>query len=195
MTAERSNSLLSAGLLPAGLLPANSTKLERSIAAVSARSDDIALPLADLMNPDAIPLALLPWLAWALGVDTWKDYWPEQVKRARVKAAIPIARKKGTVAAVREVIATFGANLALREWFETEPPGPRGTFEIVMTVSARDGVPATAAYVADIIAEIDRAKRASAHYTFTQGVSMQGTQRVAAAVRPALYRRLSLTDQ
>jgi phage tail P2-like protein len=190
MTVGRSNSLL-----PAGLLPSNATPLERSIAATSARIDDIPVPLADLLNPDTIPLALLPWLAWHLGVDTWKDYWPEQVKRARVKAAIPIARKKGTVAAVREVIATFGANLALREWFETNPPGRPGTFEIVMTVSARDGLPATAAYVADIIAEIDRSKRASAHYTFTQGFSMQGTQRVAAAARPALYRRLALTDQ
>ncbi|SFJ78724.1 phage tail protein, P2 protein I family [Paraburkholderia megapolitana] len=177
-----------------GLLPVNSTPLERSIAATTARTFDIPVPLADLMNPDTIPLALLPWLAWHLGVDTWKDYWPEQVKRARVKAAIPIARKRGTAAAVRDVVATFGANIAMREWFELEPPGVRGTFEIVMTVSSRDGTPATAAYVADIIAEIDRVKRASAHYTFTQGLSMQGTQRVAAAVRPALYRRLSLTD-
>jgi phage tail P2-like protein len=182
-------------LLPAGLLPSNATPLERSIAATSARSADIPVSLADLMNPDTIPLALLPWLAWHLGIDTWKDYWPEQVKRARVKAAIPIARKKGTVAAVREVIATFGGNLALREWFEMDPPGKPGTFEIVMTVSARDGLPATAAFVADIIAEIERSKRASAHYTFTQGFEMQGTQRVAAAVRPALYRRLSLTDR
>jgi phage tail P2-like protein len=185
MTGERVNSLL----------PANATPLERSIASTSARICDIPARLSDLMNPDTIPLALLPWLAWHLGVDTWKDYWPEQVKRARVKAAIPIARKKGTVAAVREVIATFGANLALREWFEMDPPGRPGTFEIVMTVSARDGMSATAEYVADIIAEIERSKRVSAHYTFTQGFEIQGTQRVAAAVRPALYRRLSLTDK
>ncbi|MET3234206.1 UNVERIFIED_ORG: phage tail P2-like protein [Burkholderia sp. 1263] len=177
------------------LLPSNATPLERSLAATSARAFEVPSPLADLMNPDTIPLALLPWLAWHLGVDTWKDYWPEQVKRARVKAAIPIARRKGTAAAVREVVATFGANIAMREWFEMEPPGPPGTFEIVMTVSARDGLPATAAYVADIIAEIERSKRASAHYTFTQGLSMQGTQQVAAAVQPALYRRIQLTDQ
>lgn len=181
-------------LLPAGLLPSSSTPLERSIAATTARTFDVPIPIADLMNADTIPLALLPWLAWHLGIDTWKDYWPAQVKRARVKAAISIARKKGTVAAVRDVIATFGANLALREWFEMEPPGVRGTFEIVMTVGAVDGLPATAAYVADIIAEIDRAKRASAHYTFTQGFSMQARTGIAAAARVAVWRRLSLTD-
>ncbi|WP_175773528.1 phage tail protein I [Paraburkholderia phenazinium] len=176
------------------LLPPNSTPVERNLATVNARISDIPSPIRDLMNPDTIPLALLPWLAWHLGVDAWKDYWPEQVKRARVKAAIPIARKKGTAAAVREVVAAFGANIALREWFEMTPPGIPGTFDVVMTVSSRDGVPATAAYVADIIAEIDRTKPVRAHYTFTQGFSMQGTQRVAAAVRPALYRRLSLSD-
>lgn len=185
----------SAGARMSSLLPSNSTPLERSIAATAASTFDVPIPIADLMNPDAIPLALLPWLAWHLGIDTWKDYWPEQVKRARVKAAISIARKKGTAAAVRDVIVTFGANLALREWFETEPPGVRGTFEIVMTVGAVDGLPATAAYVADIIAEIDRAKRASAHYTFTQGFSMQARTGIAAAARVAVWRRLSLTDQ
>ena len=43
-----------------GLLPVNSTPLERSIAATTARTFDIPVPLADLMNPDTIPLALLP---------------------------------------------------------------------------------------------------------------------------------------
>ena len=179
----------------ANLLPPNSTVHERNLAAVNARISDIPTPLRELMNPDTIPIALLPWLAWHLGVDAWKDYWPEQIKRARVKKAIPIARKNGTAAAVREVVATFGGNIALREWFEMTPPGVPGTFDIVMTVSGRDGVPATAAYVADIIAEIDRTKPVKAHYTFTQGFSMRGSQSVAAAFRPALYRRLSLSDK
>ena len=86
------------------------------------------------MNPDTIPLALLPWLAWHLGIDAWKDYWPEQVKRARVKAAISIARKNGTAAAVREVVAAFGGNIALREWFQMTPHGKPGTFDVVLTV-------------------------------------------------------------
>jgi len=177
------------------LLPPNSTRTERNLATVAASISDIPSPITRLMNPDTIPAELLPWLAWHMGVDAWKDYWSEQTKRARVKSAIAIARKKGTAAAVREVVATFGGNIALREWFEMTPPGVPGTFDIVMTVSARDGVPATAAYVADIIAEIDRTKPVRAHYTFTQGFGMQGKAAVAAAVRPALYCRLSLSDK
>ena len=180
--------------LSSPLLPPNSTLTERNLATVNARISDIPSPLPDLMNPDAIPANLLPWLAWHLGVDSWKDYWPEQVKRARVRAAIPIARKNGTAAAVREAVATFGGDIALREWFEQTPRGKPGTFDVVLTVSSRNGEAPTADFVADIISEIERTKPVRAHYTFTQGFSMQGTQRVAAAARAALYRRLSLSD-
>ncbi|KWC22751.1 phage tail protein [Burkholderia ubonensis] len=177
------------------LLPPNATRLERNLAALGARINDIPTPLATLMDPDAIRLNLLPWLAWHLGVDTWKAYWPEHVKRARVKQAIPIARRKGTAAAVREVVATFGGNIVLREWFQQEPPGRPGTFDIVMTVSGQEGEPPTAEYIADILAEIDRTKPVRAHYTFTQGFAMQARQRIGAAARVAVYRRLNLTEQ
>ena len=146
------------------------------------------------MNADRIPLDLLPWLAWHLGVVTWKNEWPEQVRRARVKAAIPIARKNGTAAAVRDVVESFGGNIVLREWFEQRPPGRPGTFDLVMTVSGQEGNPPTAEYVADILAEIDRTKPVRAHYTFTQGFEMRGRQPVGAAARVAAYRRLNLTD-
>ncbi|MEK7890085.1 phage tail protein I [Burkholderia contaminans] len=176
------------------VLPPNATRLERRLAATNARIDDVPTPLATLMDPDAIRSDLLPWLAWHLGVDAWKDYWPEYVKRARVGQAIPIARRKGTAAAVREVVAAFGGNIVLREWFEQRPPGRPGTFDLVMTVSGQEGQPPTAEYVADILAEIDRTKPVRAHYTFTQGFEMRGRQPVGAAARVAAYRRLNLTD-
>ncbi|WP_441006303.1 phage tail protein I, partial [Burkholderia pseudomallei] len=65
------------------LLPPNATALERRLADTNARISDIPVDIGKLMDPDAIPLRFLPWLAWHLGVETWKDYWPEQVKRAR----------------------------------------------------------------------------------------------------------------
>jgi len=176
------------------LLPPNATPLERRLAETNAAISDIPVTLDVLMDAHAIPLRFLPWLAWHLGVATWRDEWPEAVKRARVKTAISVARKKGTAEAVREVCASFGANVVMREWFETTPQGEPGTFEIILTVGSRDGVPVTAEYVSDIIAEVDRAKRGSAHYTLTQGYASIGTIGVAAGARAALYRRLSLTD-
>ncbi|KVX12191.1 phage tail protein [Burkholderia ubonensis] len=176
------------------LLPPNATVLERRIAQANAGISGIPVDIGTLMDPDKIPLAFLPWLAWHVGVETWKDYWPEQVKRARVKTAIRIARVKGTAEAVRQVCASFGANVAMREWFEMTPRGKPGTFEILLTVGSRDGVPATAEYVADIRAEVDRAKRGTAHYIFKQGYSANGMQRIGAGARPAVYHRLSLSD-
>ena len=92
---------------------------------------------------------------------------------------------------MREVVAAFGGNIVLREWFEQRPPGQPGTFDLVMTVSGQEGQPPTAEYVADILAEIDRTKPVRAHYTFTQGFEMRGRQPVGAAARVAAYRRLN----
>ena len=94
---------------------------------------------------------------------------------------------------MREVVAAFGGNIVLREWFEQRPPGQPGTFDLVMTVSGQEGQPPTAEYVADILAEIDRTKPVRAHYTFTQGFEMGPTTGRRAA-RVAAYRRLNLTD-
>lgn len=176
------------------VLPPNATRLERHFAHTSACLDEIAVPIATLMDPDAIRLDLLAWLAWHLGVDTWKGYWPEHVKRARVRQAIPVARRKGTAGAVREVVAAFGGNLVLREWFEQQPPAQPGTFDVLMTVSAQDGKPPSAEYVADIVAEINRTKPLRAHYTFTQGFSLQSRQPIGAVARVAIYRRLGLRE-
>ncbi len=178
----------------ADLLPPNATRLERNLAEVLGRLGDIPAPLRALIDPDTCPAALLPWLAWHLGINAWKDYWPEQIKRARVKAAIPIARRNGTAAAVRDVVAAFGANIALREWFEMDPPGEPYTFDVILTVSGRDGQAATADFVADVVAEIDRTKPVRAHYTFTQGFSQRGGVAIGAAARVALYTRLTLSD-
>lgn len=176
------------------LLPPNSAPIERNLARAASRLGDIPTPLRSVMSPDDIPAEQLPWLAWHLGIEAWKSYWPEQVRRARVKAAIPIARQNGTAAAVREVVATFGADIALREWWQMVPRGRPGTFDVVLTLNGSDGQAASADFVADIVAEIDRAKPVRAHYTFTQGFEQSGVVAIAAAARMMLYTRLILSD-
>jgi phage tail P2-like protein len=176
------------------LMPPNATALERRIAATNAGINDISVDIGKLMNPDEIPLPLLPWLAWHLSVSSWKDAWPEKVKRARVKTAIRTAKIRGTATAVRQVCASFGQNVVMREWFETKPRGRPGTFEILLTAGA-DGAPATAECVAEIIADVNAAKRGTAHFSFTQRFSMRTWQPLGAAVRMATYYRLSLSDR
>ena len=51
------------------LLPHNASPQERAIEAATARLADVPVPLRDLWNPETCPAELLPWLAWAFGVD------------------------------------------------------------------------------------------------------------------------------
>lgn len=70
----------------ATLLPPNATKAERAMEAVPARIDDIPASFRDLWNPRTCPINLLPWLAWAVSMDSWDASWPEHTKRARIAA-------------------------------------------------------------------------------------------------------------
>lgn len=174
------------------LLPRNSTKAERAIEAATSRISDVPTPLRDLWDPDRCPAELLPWLAWALSIDTWKPYWPEHVKRARIRIALAIQRRKGTAQSVRQAVAAFGGFVQLREWFQLDPPGPPHTFDMTLTLSGEGGEIATAQYVDDVIAEVTRTKPVRSHFTFTQGAQAIGAVGVVAGARTAVYRRLQL---
>lgn len=174
------------------LLPPNASKAERAIEAATARLGEVPTPLRALWNPDTCPAELLPWLAWALSIDTWKSYWSEPVKRARIRAAIDIQRRKGTADSVRKVVQAFGGAVQIREWFEMDPPGPPHTFELVLTLSGEGGEVATAQYVEDVIGEVFRTKPVRSHFTFTQGLQAIGRVGVVAGARVAVYRRLQL---
>lgn len=173
------------------LLPRNATGAERAIEGATARVGAVPTPFRDLWNPDTCPAALLPWLAWALSIDSWQTYWPEHVKRARVRAAIDIQRRKGTAESVRKVVSAFGGAVQLREWFQLDPPGAPHTFEMVLTLSGEGGETATAQYVDDVIAEVAKTKPVRSHFTFTQGLQALGGIGVVAAARAAVYCRLN----
>ena len=176
------------------LLPPNATPVELALEAVTRRLDAVPVPLRDLWSAQRCPLELLPWLAYALSIDSWNSSWSEQVKRAVVAQAIEIQRKKGTVAAVRRVVQAFGGNIAIREPWQMDPPGPPHTFELVLTLNGQDGLPASARFVDEVIDEVARTKPARSHFTFTQGLSAEGGLGLAAAARPAVYARLQLEE-
>ena len=107
------------------LLPANATALERRLEQVLARIEQIDVPVRDLWNPAACPAALLPWLAWALSVDTWRSDWPETTKRAVIAAAPQVHRLKGTLGAVRRAVAAVADGKPNRvvTWFDPDGSG------------------------------------------------------------------------
>lgn len=170
------------------LLPPNATKQERALDDATARVGAVPTPLRELWNPDTCPAEFLPWLAWALSLDSWQPYWPESVKRARIRAAVAISRKKGTAKSVRDVVQSFGGNLSLKEWWQNTPPTDPHTFTVLLTVGG--SAPATAAYQQDIINEVTRTKPVRSHFTFTAGVSAAGGLGLQGAVRPFTYARV-----
>lgn len=174
------------------LLPPNASVGEHAIEATTARLADVPAPLRDLWNPHTCPESLLPWLAWALSLDAWKSYWPIEIKRARVAAALDIQRRKGTRQSVRDVVASFGGAAVITEWWQQSPAGVPHTFAIDVTLSGQNGAEATAEYADDVIAEVTRTMPVRCHLTYNLRSAIAGRLGVAAVARPVLLARLPL---
>lgn len=174
------------------LLSPNAAPGTRAMTASVARISDVPVTLRTLWNPQTCPLTLLPWLAWALSIDTWKSYWPEAVKRQRVAQAIAIQRRKGTAQSVSAVVQSFGGAVQITEWWQQSPVGTPHTFEMTIAFTGDGGAPSTAAYVDDVIDEVNRVKPVRSHFTFTQGVNAIARLGMQAVARAAVYRCLSM---
>jgi phage tail P2-like protein len=116
------------------LLPPSATSLEGLAAEALAQIEHLPVPLRDLANPDRCPVALLPYLAWAFSVDRWDPRWPESTKRHIIRSAWYVHAHKGTVGALRRVIEPLGYLVGIEEWWQTNPPGPPGTFTLEVGV-------------------------------------------------------------
>ena len=130
------------------LLPPNATPFERALEAALAQ--DVDIPIRKLWSSADCPAALLPYLAWALGVEEWDPDWPEPVKRAAVANAIRIHREKGTLAGLKRVLDTAGAEY---EYVE-RPAGVPMTARLSILNS-------NAVYLPDVARAVNRVKRAS----------------------------------
>ncbi|EPJ83235.1 MULTISPECIES: phage tail protein I [unclassified Pseudomonas] len=144
----------------ARLLPGNATELERLAAQALAQIERVPVPLRDLWNPDACPVALLPYLAWAFSVDRWSQAWPESAKRNAIEAAYFIHSRKGTIGALRRVVEPLGYLIEVREWWEELPLGVPGTFRLLIGV-LETGI--TEAMYQELSWLIDDAKPLSRH--------------------------------
>lgn len=153
------------------LQPPNRTPLERRVAA----SHPLALPveLRRLWDPATCPAHLLPFLAWAFSVDQWQSNWPESVKRRVIASSVDLHRIKGTRTAIDVAMAALGVDVELTEWFEAEPPLPRGTFSTILYVNENltPNQPAflNEALYAQLREAIENAKNTRSHYTLQIG--------------------------
>ncbi len=103
--------------------------LDQDRDAIKAACDD----LAKIFDPTHVPADLLPYLAWQHSVDVWHDDWSESQKRRVVAAAYALHKAKGSRDAVERAVAAVGLDIAIEEWFDQVPQGPRGTFKVTLS--------------------------------------------------------------
>ncbi|BCM11206.1 phage tail protein I [Ralstonia nicotianae] len=163
----------------ATLLPPNATPLERRAAQAGGRIERVPVPLRDLWNPATCPAELLPFLAWSFSVDRWNPAWPLATKRAVTAAAYFVHRKKGTIGALRRAVEPLGFLIRVIEWWQTNPPGPRGSFRLDVGV-LQTGI--DEAMYAELERLIDDAKPCSRPMLGLQiSLEVRGTQATGAA--------------
>ena len=121
--------------------------------------DGRALPIDTLWDPQRCPAALLPWLAWALGVREWDAAWTPAVQRRVIGESVGLHRIEGTVAALRTLLDATGAVYDLVE----RPGGTPLTAAITIHNSAAVG----AAALRRLRAQIDAVTRLSVDLTLT----------------------------
>lgn len=90
-------------------LPRNATAFERSVAA--GMSDDLPVPVAQVVSPADTPLSFLPFVAVNEGVKLWFDDWSEARKRQIAAAWPQLADLIGTRPGLVQLLAYVDAAL------------------------------------------------------------------------------------
>jgi phage tail P2-like protein len=140
------------------LLPPSATAQERALDLTTARIGDVPVPLRTLWDADTCPAALLPWLAWAMAVDTWDPAASEAAKRQSIKDSVEAHRRKGTAGALYAALAPY--DVTIEEWQDQVPQGLPYTFALIA------GPGLDAQDTADVISICNRLKNARSHFSF-----------------------------
>ena len=102
------------------LLPSNALASERALSLAVEFGDDI-LPedIKKLWRPYEAPERFLPFLAWGLHVDFWRDALTGEAKRKLIAESFEWHRIEGTFGAIRRICeAVFGSATQVRAWHE-----------------------------------------------------------------------------
>ena len=174
------------------LLPPNSTDAEHALED-SLRMDVDLSAVGTLWNPASCPAAVLPFLAWGLAIARWDSTWSEAEKRTAIAEAIPFHKRKGTRAAVMEVLTRFHPLLELVEGWQTDPRGTPHSFEVRASAALIPADFLTAETATSIIRDVAAAKPVRSHFNFVQYVEAYATSYLTSVLLPASYGRYDLT--
>ena len=164
------------------LLPFNASDCEREIESAIHRGTTLPVLLDSLWDPERCPNEWLPWLAWAMSVDSWESHWSERTKRSLIAKSIHIHRTKGTVSSLNQVLDALGVVAEISEWFEDG--GRPHTFTLTAWVN-RNALAEADVFLNEQLyrvlqQSVNRVKPVRSHYDFRVGVLLNNGIQLAA---------------
>lgn len=178
------------------LLPPNATSAERALEQSMRAGVDLSA-VGALWNPATCPADVLPFLAWGLAISHWDADWTDAEKRAAIADAIPFHRRKGTRAAVEEILARFHPLLTVVEWWQASPRRDPHTFE-VRAPGGPGGIDAsflTIETAEAIIRDVAAAKPLRSHFDFVFALEAQATLWIAGGFTTGTIHRADYAAQ
>lgn len=171
------------------ILPPRSSALERALEQVAIEMLDIPVPVRSVWSADECPADYLPWLAWGLSVDNWADDWSEDLRRDAIRQAIPLARVKGTRAALRATLDRHDPAIEMHDWYEADPPLPPHYFRLDLPIAADSDVIYDEQLVARLLRDIESVKPVRSHMVATQRLDAQVAGYLMGVANPAGFLR------
>ncbi|APR88474.1 NHL repeat domain protein [Minicystis rosea] len=119
-------------------------------------------------DPDLAPEDFIPWLAGWVAL-ALRDDWDLATRRAFIGKVVPLYKKRGTRAGLRELLDTQAAAVSVVDHDDDLIPprfnaaSPEHYFEVIVRVSGNDAL-AMARTVRQIISIVDREKPAHSYY-------------------------------
>ncbi|MHA1067004.1 phage tail protein I [Enterobacter ludwigii] len=114
------------------LLPPNATPGELAQERVISHVGDLLFDVRTVKNPDLCPVDFLPWLAWEFAITYWEESWTEEEKRAVIRNAAVVNKKRGTPWAVQHALRVVNRRVDVVEWFKDTPQGEPYTFRLII---------------------------------------------------------------
>lgn len=143
-------------------------------------------------NTDLMAANLLPFGAWQLSLDEWNTNWPDSVKRAQIKIAPIVHRKKGTIGSIRRILSAFGAACTIKEWWQKVPKGAPHTFDISLVFSNINGEQPTSEYLNNVLKMINATKPERSHYTFSVAANIGNEFAIIGIMRALQFNTIDL---
>lgn len=101
------------------LLPSNANSFEKALSLATHFGEDL-LPedIRNLWRPGEIPTKFLPFLAWGLHVDFWRDSLSDEAKRNLISGSYEWHRLEGTFGAIRRICDAVFGKTEVQAWHQ-----------------------------------------------------------------------------